>query len=190
MFKTSSRGWYYVNFSSFKEIRSFKLFLMSQWLDGVHRDEEIFCGYYIDEDRSFSVTWIKNTANVIWQLLINKPPHCMPFKTGLFGVCKKKNFTSENLSEYFWSWPKAYVARIFQGRLHETITNSPSGNKRNVSSNYMISTVYKPGILVPNREPFVDRSNWTTPKFSNVARPEVTSGCSLGLNVKQQGAPP
>ena len=90
MFKTSSRGWYYVNFSSFKEIRSFKLFLMSQWLDGVHRDEEIFCGYYIDEERSFSVTWIKNTANVIWQLLINKPPHCMPFKTGLFGVCKKK----------------------------------------------------------------------------------------------------
>lgn len=59
-----------------------------------------------------------------------------------------------------------------------------------VSSNYVISAEYKPGILVPNREPFVDRSNSTTPKFPNVARPEVTPGCSLGLNVKQQGAPP
>ena len=54
----------------------------------------------------------------------------------------------------------------------------------------LISDLYKPGIGEPNREPFTDRSNLTTPKLSNIARPEVTSKYNSGLNVKQHGAPP
>ena len=101
---------------------------MSQWLDGVHRDEETFCGYHVFDgqitsmfERSFSVTWIKNTANEIWQLPINKSPHCMPFKTGLFGVCENER----HKWEFVWIFPLMIegVARIRQGHLHAAITN-------------------------------------------------------------------